>query len=47
MSASKQLIWEGVAQGEITGDKANREDNINSDILRMFKDYPIAIPVVE
>lgn len=46
-SSSKKLIWEGVAQGEVTGEKSNREDNIKSDIARMYKDYPIPLPVTE
>lgn len=46
-SSTKKLMWEGVAQGEVTGDRSNREENIKSDITRLYKDYPVAIPVVE
>ena len=46
-SSSKKLMWEGVAQGEVTGDRSNREENIKSDIQRMFANYPIAPPSAE
>ena len=46
-SSSKKLMWEGVAQGEVTGDRSNREENIKKDITRMFANYPIEIPVTE
>lgn len=44
-SQTKKLIWEGVAQGEVQGNKSKREENINKDILRMFETYPI--PAIE
>ena len=40
-SKSKDLIWEGVAQGEVQNDKSKREENIKADLLKMFQDYPI------
>lgn len=46
-SSTKKLMWEGVAQGEITGDRKNREENIKADITRMYKEYPIPLPVTE
>ena len=46
-SSTKKLMWEGVAQGEVTGDKSNREDNIKSDISRMYQNYPIPLTVTE
>lgn len=46
-SKSKKLMWEGIAQGEVTGDRSNREENIKSDMKRMFSDYPVAIPSAE
>ena len=45
--STKNMIWEGVAQGEVTGDRNNREENITNDIVKMFANYPIAIPVTE
>ena len=38
---TRKLIWEGVAQGEVTGDRKNREENINYNIERMFANYPL------
>jgi hypothetical protein len=46
-SVTKKLIWEGVAQGEMSGERKNREDNINKDMARMFADYPVAIPATK
>ena len=46
-SSTKKLMWEGVAQGEVTGDRSNREENIKKDITKMFANYPIAIPETE
>ena len=45
-SSSKKLMWEGIAQGEVTGDRSNREENIKTDITKMFANYPITIPVI-
>lgn len=42
-SQSKKLMWEGVAQGEVDGDRSNREDNINKDMVLLFANYPRAI----
>jgi hypothetical protein len=42
-SQSKKLMWEGVAQGEVDGDRSNREDNIKNDMSRMFQNYPRAV----
>ncbi len=42
-SSSKKLMWEGVAQGEITGDRGNREDNINKDVAKMYVNYPLPL----
>ena len=39
--ATKKLVWEGVAQGEVTGQKKNREENINYHIERMFANYRV------
>ena len=46
-TSTKKLMWEGVAQGEVTGDRSNRDDNIKSDIIRLFANYPVALPTAE
>ena len=42
-SQTKKLMWEGVAQGEVSDDRSNREDNINKDMVLLFANYPKAI----
>ncbi|MFT5877563.1 MAG: hypothetical protein ACI8SA_001427 [Dokdonia sp.] len=42
-SQTKKLMWEGVAQGEVDGDRSNREENIKKDITKMFVNYPLPI----
>jgi hypothetical protein len=41
-AAEKQMVWEGVGIGRVTGDKTNEQvrDNINSAVAQMFADYP-------
>jgi hypothetical protein len=44
-SQTKQLMWEGVVQGEVDENRANREDNIKKDMVLLYKDYPL--PVID
>ena len=46
-TSTKKLMWEGVAQGEVSEKRKDREDNIKNDLAKMFAEYPIALPTTK